>query len=267
MMTTPRIAAASRSERGTRDTNQDATCVLQDDRHWVAVLADGAGGHRDGAEASRRAVAQLDAALHQAAPSFEAGNLTQAILAAHHSVREDNESPEPGGMHSTVVVLWIDATRGALWSHVGDSRLYRVRAGQVDLLTVDDSVVRVLVDAGVLAPEQASSHPRRNQLVAALGIDEEVHPHTLSLPAPIEEGDAYLLCSDGWWNAIDEAGIVQTLETSGTPGDWLDAMRGRIESLAMPKQDNFSAIGLWIGDAGDASDVTRPNMKAMPWTA
>lgn len=267
MMATPRIAAASRSERGMRDTNQDATCVLQDDRHWVAVLADGAGGHRDGAEASRRAVAQVDAALHQAAPSFEAGNLTRAILAAHQRVREDTESPGADGMHSTVVVLWIDATRGALWSHVGDSRLYRVRGGRVDLLTVDDSVVQLLVDAGMLAPEQASSHPRRNQLVAALGIDDELHPHTVPLPEPIEEGDAYLLCSDGWWNAIDDAGIAQTLTQAGSPGDWLDAMCCRIESLAVPRQDNFSAIGVWIGDAGDASEVTRPNMKAMPWTA
>lgn len=267
MRAVPRIAAATRSERGMRETNQDATCVLQDEGHWVAVLADGAGGHCDGAEASRRAVAKLDAALHRAAPSFEAGSLTRAILAAHEHVREDLASPGTDHRHSTVVVLWIDTTRGVLWSHVGDSRLYRVRGGRVDLLTVDDSVVQLLVDAGMLAPEDASSHPRKNQLVAALGIDDELHPHTVSLPEPIEEGDAYLLCSDGWWNGVDDACITQTLSQSGSPGAWLDAMCCRIEALAVPRQDNFSAIGVWIGDAGDAAEVTRPSMKPLLWTA
>jgi serine/threonine protein phosphatase PrpC len=256
----PRIAAAARSERGTRQANEDATCVLQDDGLWVAVLADGAGGHRDGAEASRRAVAQLESALHRASPPFEAGSLTGAVLAAHASVRAGLQAEGVDHMHSTIVVLWIDAALGALWSHVGDSRLYRARGGRVDLMTVDDSVVQRMVEAGLLTPEQALSHPRKNQLVAALGIAEELQPHTVALPVPIEEGDAFLLCSDGWWNGLDDDCIAGTLAQARSPDDWLDAMRRRIESLALPRQDNFSAIALWIGDAGE---VTRPRLKAL----
>ncbi len=267
MIAAPRVVAALRSERGMRESNQDATCVLQGDSHWIAVLADGAGGHRDGAEASRRTVAQLDAALHQAAPAFDAANLTSAVLAAHDSVREHTAPQDAGAMHSTVVVLWIDTARGALWSHVGDSRLYRVRGSRCVQLTVDDSVVQVMLDAGLLSPQEVASHPHRNQLVAALGIEDELHPHTVPLPQPIEDGDAYLLCSDGWWNAVDDACILRTLAQSSSPGGWLDAMRSCIESLAVPKQDNFSAIAVWIGDAGDAAEVTRPNMKALPATA
>jgi PPM family protein phosphatase len=259
----PRIAAAARSERGARGTNEDATCVLEDDGHWIAVLADGAGGHHGGAEAARRTVTQLEAALHCASPPFAAESLTSAVLAAHASVREGPQEPGFGQMHSTVVVLWIDATRGALWSHVGDSRLYRARCGRVDLLTTDDSVVQSLFDAGLLTPEQASSHPGRNQLVAALGIAGDLEPHTVPRPEPIEEGDAFLLCSDGWWTVIDDDCITSTLAQSCSPGEWLDVMRRRIESCALPRQDNFSAIGVWIGEAGDQGEVTRPRMKAL----
>jgi serine/threonine protein phosphatase PrpC len=247
-----RIAAAARSERGQREANEDRVGLREGDGRWVAIVADGAGGHKEGAEAARRAVVQLEATLHDAAPPFDPASLTDAVLAAHASVQ--GQAPPADAIerrHTTAVVLWIDAAAGAaLWSHVGDSRLYRARAGRLDLLTSDDSVVQRLVEEGVLTPEQARTHPRKNQLLSALGIDEEVHPHTLAGPAPLQEGDAYLLCSDGWWGTLEADDIVAALAQAGTPGDWLDEMGRRIEALHVPGQDNFSAIGVWVGSAG-----------------
>src|SRR3954469_12991768 len=175
------IAAATRSERGQRARNEDSVRAGSEGAHWLAVLADGAGGHEGGAEASRRIVHRLPTALSEAAAPFDASALTRAVVAAHRHIQAGQRQMEGlGRMHSTVVALWIDAAAGqALWSHVGDSRLYLVRRGVLRQLTSDDSVGQRRVDAGVITPRQALVHPNRAQLIAALGIDDEVDPHTL----------------------------------------------------------------------------------------
>jgi serine/threonine protein phosphatase PrpC len=255
------IAIATCSERGRRSSNEDNVRVTRDAERWIAVLADGAGGHRGGAEAARRTVEQLDASLRDTEGDFSARTLTRAVVSAHARVqRAQRENESASQMHSTVVALWIDTTRDAvLWSHVGDSRLYRARDGQLDLLTADDSVVQRLVEAGLLTPQQAKVHPQKNQLIAALGIEDELEPHTLSQPAALAEGDAFLLCSDGWWGSLTEQFVTATLAVAATPAQWLSLMQQRIEGLDLPKQDNFSAIGVWVDDPALA---TRP----MQWS-
>ncbi|RQP25388.1 PP2C family protein-serine/threonine phosphatase [Piscinibacter terrae] len=252
------IQVAALSELGQRDVNEDKVHVSRDGGRWVALLADGAGGHRNGAEASRRAMESLEMSLVQASPPFDAQALTQAMLAAHAHVQQgqDSDSSGQGRMHSTVVALWIDAAAElALWSHVGDSRLYRVRDGMLSQLTVDDSIVQRMVEAGVLSEAQAAEHPLKNQLMAALGIDDEIDPHTTARPVAVHEGDAFLLCSDGWWGALGEGAIVDALAGAESLEEWLSGMKGRIEARAWPKQDNFSAVGVWVGEAGE---WTRP---------
>lgn len=249
------IAVATCSERGSRSSNEDLVRAVHDGARWIAILADGAGGHRGGAEAARRAVEQIDAVLRDTS-DFTARAMTRAVAAAHARVqRAQRENAGASQMHSTVVALWIDVVRATvLWSHVGDSRLYRVRGGRLDLLTADDSVVQRLVDAGLLTPDQAKAHPQKNQLIAALGIEDDLEPHTLSQPADLVGGDAYLLCSDGWWGSLTEQFVTATLAVASTPAQWLALMQHRIEGLALPRQDNFSAIGVWI----DEPEATRP---------
>ncbi|HEY1392940.1 MAG TPA: serine/threonine-protein phosphatase, partial [Methylibium sp.] len=115
------------------------------------------------------------------------------------------------------------------------------------------------VDAGMLTPEQAKVHPQKNQLIAALGIDDELEPHTLSEPEGLADGDAYLLCSDGWWGSLTGQFITAALAVAATPHQWLGLMQERILGLGLPKQDNFSAIGVWVDDP---SAATRP----MAWS-
>lgn len=251
------IAAASRSERGQRKTNEDNVRVCREGARWVAVLADGAGGHRGGAEASRRAVDALETALCDEGAEFTAAALTAAVLAAHDDVQgAQDPSHDLARMHSTVVVLWLDLDRqSALWSHVGDSRLYRVHRGAVTALTSDDSVVQRMVDAGLITAAQAESHPQKNQLIAALGIEDGVEPHTVAAPHGLVEGDTFLLCSDGWWGALDDDAIATALARAQGPDDWLASMQEAIEARAAPRQDNFSAIAVWVRDPIES---TRP---------
>lgn len=244
------IGIAALSERGARDINEDALRYGRADGACWAVLADGAGGHAGGADAARCAVGLLDDALGSGA--FGARALADALRVAHAEVRTRGEraADERLRPHATAVALWIDTTNArALWSHVGDSRLYRFRRCAIASVTRDDSVVQQMVDAGLLSAVQARGHPNRNQLLAALGIDGEVEPHTLHAPQALEEGDAFLLCSDGWWEPLDDAVIASTLAQANTPDEWLDAMRERIAAAALPHQDNYSAIAVWVGDA------------------
>ncbi len=265
-----KIRVAACSEIGQRTTNEDAVVAHENGPGWYAVLCDGAGGHRNGAEAARRAVARMQLALGDATLPWRPELLTGAVMAAHDDVRRGIEESGRARMHTTLVALCVDAQRNfAMWTHVGDSRLYRLRNGRIDRVTNDDSVVQRLIDAGLITPAQAEDHPHKNHLVAALGIDDELEPHTTGAE-PLQDGDVFLLCSDGWWGSAGEAAIPDTLRLAQNPQDWLLAMRAEIESRELPNQDNFSAIALWVGDRqtapvmqpDDEDTVTAPTTPA-----
>ena len=247
---------AACSERGGRSANEDALAIGGVGFQHYAVLADGAGGHARGAEAARRVVEGVEAAL-RAATAFAPLPLTQALLSTHAALQHEQRGAEgTRRMHSTVVVLWLDGRRDmALWSHVGDSRLYRFRYGAVEQLTVDDSVVQRLLDSGALTAGQAARHPLKNQLVAALGMQDRVEPHTLQVAAALEDGDAYLLCSDGWWSLVDGAEMSAALALALTPEDWLEAMRDSITGCASGGHDNYSAIAAWVSDPAESTQA------------
>lgn len=249
------IEIATRSERGRRDANEDAVRVGHNGQTWHLLLADGAGGHARGAEASQHVVDSVERALLAAAPGFTPELLGAALQAAHAQLqRSQQDAHGAQRMHSTVVALWIDMAHGrALWSHVGDSRLYRLRYGVVDTVTVDDSVVQRMVEGGLLTAAQARQHSSKNQLVSALGMEEAIEPRILARAVEVEDGDAFLLCCDGWWDALTEAQILATLEQADTPSQWLDAMQLQIEARALPGQDNFSAIAVWIIDPSQST--------------
>ena len=257
------ISIATCSECGQRAANEDALRVGEAGTARYAVLADGAGGHARGAEAARRVVDHIEAALRSAASAgvsagvsaFTGDHLTQALLSAHVALQLDQMGAQGRRrMHATVIALWLDTRHDrALWSHVGDSRLSRLRYGAVDRVTADDSVVQRMLEGGILTPQQAQDHPMKNQLLAAVGMQDGLEPHTLALPEPLDDGDAFLLCTDGWWGALTEAQITATLLDADTPQRWLAAMRDLILAQAAPAQDNFSAIAVWVSDPAEST--------------
>jgi serine/threonine protein phosphatase PrpC len=242
------IATVERSFAGGREYNEDCAAVEHGDGICCLVLSDGAGGHAGGAVASRIAVNKvLDG--FRARPPADADDLGELLLDAHDAVLAAQRAAEGGAqaMHATIVVLTIDANAGtALWGHVGDSRLYVLRRGAVVAVTRDDSVVQWMVDSGYLPAEQARSHPKKNRLLAALGADAEIQPTVQVEPFPIEEGDAFLLCTDGWWDGLAAGQIETELSLAPTVEAWVDAMAATIAQKAGANHDNYSAIGCWI---------------------
>jgi len=256
------VVIASRSEVGARSRNEDCLTHGTTASGWYAVLADGAGGHRDGAVASELVVRVAARGLQTRAAreALQPQALGQIVQDAHDALNREQEGLRGHQrMHATLVLLWIDAGhRHALWSHVGDSRLYLLRRGRVERVTRDDSAVQRMVDAGLLTPEQAGEHPSRHQLIAALGSDEPIEPHLGDGALVLNDGDAFLLCSDGWYEPLAVADIEATLARSPTADAWLAAMEQLVRQRQQPSQDNFSAIAVWVGNPAEITRFGAP---------
>lgn len=255
------VAIASRTQSGSRSRNEDNLRVGGGPGsfgpRWFAVLADGAGGHMNGAVAADIVVRIAAYELGAAGRPLEPGYLHQALARANDAVNDQQRGLcSRQRMHATAVSLWLDAeTRHALWAHSGDSRLYLLRHGQARQLTRDDSVVQQLIDAGLLTAQEGRHHPRKNQLLAALGMEAGVEIHTLEQPFALQDGDAFLLCTDGWWEALEPQDLEHTLAQAGDVEHWLDRMMGLVQQRAQPNQDNYSAIGVWVGDPSQSTQM------------
>ena len=250
------IEVASRSEVGARSHNEDDLRHGTSGSQVYAIVSDGAGGHSNGARASDIVVRTATVVL-QRATVFNPAVLESAIEEANDVLNLGQQGfKSHERMHATVVALWLDAQAGqAVWAHVGDSRLYRVRQGRAEQLTVDDSVVQQMVEAGFIKPEEAKHHPRKNQLLAAMGSEETPHVHVTRQPEPLCDGDAYLLCSDGWWDQLELDDIERTMLNANHPQKWLDEMAHIVSQARIPNQDNYTAVAVWVGNPAEVTRI------------
>lgn len=211
---TVRLEAAALTHAGrVRRHNEDSLFV--DAAAGIAVLADGMGGHNAGEVASRMAVERLAAdvpppATPVSSPAREAEHLlAERMAAANHALIEAARADAGcAGMGTTLVAaLWHG--QGVSYAHVGDSRLYRLRAGAFDRLTRDHSIVQEQLERGELSPEDARHAPHRNVLTRAVGADAVLRPDIRS--EPVEPDDVYLFCSDGLTDMLSDADIRELL--------------------------------------------------------
>jgi serine/threonine protein phosphatase PrpC len=238
------IAVLSRT--GGRSHNEDACGFWSGPGVCFCVLSDGAGGHRGGDIASKLVVREMLGWFHERrACSSEA--IEAAIQHANQMlVREQQARADVADMRATVVVLAIDYEHAlATWGHVGDSRLYCFRAGAIAAQTRDDSVVQSMVDAGYLKPGDLRSAPERNQLLAALGDPERCEPAVQRELFTVQADDAFLLCSDGLWEYVDEREIIEALHDAGSAEDWLRLLEAHVLARGRPGQDNYSGLAVW----------------------
>jgi serine/threonine protein phosphatase PrpC len=246
------VQVAHRTCIGSRARNEDCIAVEHIQGYWCLVLSDGAGGHGGGERAAQLAVERILTGF-RSRPPVDADDLSELLLDAHDAVvagqREQELTDRRLAMHATVVVLLIDTTTNvAHWGHVGDSRLYQWRDGRLNVVTRDDSVLQHVLDTGLVDAASVHRIPNRGVLLAALGSAEEAVPN-MSEPLELQQSDAFLLCSDGWWGGLDPEIMSKLLADASTPTDWLDAMIALTLDHADPRQDNYSAIACWVGEA------------------
>jgi PPM family protein phosphatase len=176
----------------------------------LVAVADGMGGHRAGEVASATALDALRAAMSAGRP------IRDAIEGANDAVLEKSVSDRQlHGMGTTLTAGTLGPDGNLLVGHVGDSRAYLARDGQLKQITSDHSLVEELVRGGELTPEQAESHPQRSIITRALGIDPEVDVDVY--PVPVRPGDRILLCSDGLTTMLSSDEIAEILESEPQP--------------------------------------------------
>jgi PPM family protein phosphatase len=219
-----------------RQNNEDALLVGEGEDETLFVVADGIGGFEAGEVASSLAVDVLKGLKPD--ESFKA-----AIVEANRRIVAAGRGDEKlSGMGTTVVAIRFSGKQGepvAEVAHVGDSRAYLRRGGDMNPITEDHSLVAELVRSGDLTRDQAAEHPQKNLITRALGADDEVNVDTAILP--IEAGDRILLCSDGLSDMVSEAGISEIL--AEFPDDPERAARGLLSAaLDAGGNDNITVV-------------------------
>ena len=211
-----KLAAASATHQGlVRSNNEDA--FLIDDQRALFAVADGVGGHRGGEVASRTAIEALRAAVANGAPLHDA--ITRANTAVVTRAAGDDELT---GMGTTLTAVIAVGGHRLLIGHVGDSRAYLLHDGTLHRATDDHSLVEELVREGRLTPEQAESHPQRNLVTRALGLDADVDVDLYTLE--VDAGDRVVLCSDGLTTMVRERDIERLANTEADPQRLADAL-------------------------------------------
>jgi serine/threonine protein phosphatase PrpC len=206
-----------------RENNEDS--VTFDEPTRLAILADGMGGYNAGEIASGMATtfikSELGRWLSQAGRQANGREVRRAMEIcvdnANRSIfNAANSNPQYSGMGTTLVVGVFQDGR-LLLGHIGDSRCYRLRAGELAQITKDHSLLQEQMDAGLITPEQAAVSTNKNLVTRALGVEDavllEVNEHR------VEPGDIYLMCSDGLSDMVDDAGIARILQGDGSLED------------------------------------------------
>jgi len=244
--TTGRSTAVSHVGR-IRSNNQDSGYA----GGRLFVVADGMGGHAGGDVASAIAIkriAEVDRTYNSAEDAEYA--LQQALLAANGLLADTVfEHQELTGMGTTVSAILRVGDRIAL-AHIGDSRVYLFRDGELRQMTADHTFVQRLVDSGRITAEEAAVHPRRSVLMRVLG-DIDASPEIDTTVFDVRPGDRWLLCSDGLSSYVADDRIAAALapETPTT-----DAARRLVkESLDQGAPDNVTVVLVDIGESGDSA--------------
>jgi serine/threonine protein phosphatase PrpC len=220
------------------------------------VVADGMGGHAGGDIASAiavRRIAETDR-LDFATPQEAEFALQSAMIAANQEISAAvEERPELTGMGTTVSAL-VRVDDVIATAHIGDSRIYLLRDGELSQITNDHTFVQRLVETGRITPEEAAVHPRRSVLMRVLGdIDQSPEIDTSILGTV--PGDRWMLCSDGLTSYVPQERILAALANGRTPADAANLLVG--EALEHGAPDNVTAIVLDIDRPGSGPSAAQ----------
>ncbi len=268
------IDVGTLSKRGGREKNQDFYGHAVQGMNGGFVVADGLGGHEGGEIASKIVTEQMLWTFRER-PELSTDAMAHMIERAQAELMSNKlQQPRYKDMCSTVTMMrlgFVKDERGrfhtrALFAHVGDSRIYHFREGKLLSQTRDHSVPQALASAGEIREEDIRNHEDRNRLMRALGMDGDIRP-TISSLNDVKKGDAFLLCTDGFWEYVLENEMEHLLQVTATSADWLTAMEQMLLSRATGEHDNYTALAvrvLKVDDSGAMkAEMKRPTGKAV----
>src|SRR6266581_4682568 len=265
-MSQTKLYSSAVTDRGLnerRPLNEDS--FLEDAERRIFAVADGVGGAEAGEVASQTAIEVLDEAFRHQVDGADIEDLMElAIQRANSSIhRMSHEHQKLSMMATTIVVLHLRGNIATI-GHVGDSRLYRLSPeGRLVRETEDHSIVEEEVRAGRMTPEQAANHPSKNVISRALGAEESVEVDMKTIE--VENGTAFLLCSDGITRHISDGELRRLLTSYENPNQAAEEMKRLCYERGA--EDNLTAVIVQVGapafqaiDAEETISTTRPEM-------
>lgn len=236
-----KLSFYSYTNKGGRPNNEDSIRGGLENGRGVFVLADGLGGHSLGEVASSIAAETvLDGCF--AASQLDGRTMEEQLKEANHQVLKGQELPGQEDMKTTAVALAIEGDM-AYWAHVGDSRLYHFSGGELAGVTRDHSVTYMKYLGGEISYMDVYHDDDRASLLRVLGR-ASCQPEAGE--AEVIPGDAFLLCSDGFWEFVYNEEMQADLLKAETPAQWVRLMLLRHIRRTPPGNDNFSAIAVLV---------------------
>lgn len=211
------VTASVQTDAGcVREANEDSgrhvkpsDLETQTRKGTLTIVADGMGGHASGEVASQMSVELISEIYYADETNSAPDALRNAIEQANRQIYETSLTDEKFfGMGTTVIALVLLNDTG-FSAHVGDSRLYRLRGNNMEMMTLDHSQVMEMVKYGIISMEEARNHDDKNVILRAVGTQSEVEVE-VSESFSVEENDEFLLCSDGLCDMLDDREILQT---------------------------------------------------------
>ena len=263
-----RVRFGVASHRGkVREENQDRHGIFEMRLGRVFAIADGMGGHLDGARAAELVIEELERELGEMSARHEPEDaLRRAATAANAEVYRQSAASAAAGsrMGSTLVMVLVREGRAVI-GHAGDSRAYLLREGLLRPLTKDHTVVQRMVEKGILKPWEARHHPDSGIVRRALGKREELELE-VSRELKLLAGDRLLLCSDGLCGFVDDEDIALGLSLGSVPQTAADVL---LESaLEAGGEDNVTVLVLDIeeSDVGEIALGSLSRERLNLWT-
>lgn len=237
------ITYASSSFQGCRDCNEDYLTSAQDGDRYCFVIADGLGGHGRGEVASKLVCEEGMQCFQEKGANALADMFTLSQECLLEKQKAENATD---AMKTTMNILTIDE-KSIHWGHIGDTRTYYFRKAKLVSRTKDHSVPQMMVSMGEIKEKDIRHHVDRNRLLRVMGIEWPKPQYAIEEDIKIQRGQAFLMCTDGFWEYIEEKDMEKCLKKAKDVQGWLDAMNEVVRQNGEGQDmDNYTALAVWI---------------------
>lgn len=247
-----KIEYAKVSALGDREDNQDRAAIVVAEDAAIMLVFDGMGGHENGAQAAEIGLRILqDEFMAADLPLFDPqGFLYMAMAHAHDEVVNIGAELAVDFRPRATCAVCLIQENGCWWGHIGDSRIYHMRQGQLLTRSRDHSHVEVLIQEGAITEEEALDHPMRNFVECCIGGDAPVPDMSITRKMPLEPGDVLLACTDGLWSGTsDEEMADMATNPDSKLAENLKALSVKALTTNAPYSDNTTGAALqWFGE-------------------
>ena len=247
-----KIEYAKVSALGDREDNQDRAAIVVAEDAAIMLVFDGMGGHENGAQAAEIGLRIVqDEFMAADLPLFDPqGFLYMAMAHAHDEVVNIGAELAVDFRPRATCAICLIQENGCWWGHIGDSRIYHMRQGQLLTRSRDHSHVEVLIQEGAITEEEALDHPMRNFVECCIGGDAPVPDMSITRKMPLEPGDVLLACTDGLWSGTsDEEMADMATNPDSRLAENLKALSVKALTTNAPYSDNTTGAALqWFGE-------------------